>query len=207
MGIVRKVILTSILVILACLPIGVFATWKYGGPVASVDVLLDMSLGVFDYKPEEVLPGGDDVEAEVDQNHLDLINNILHEASYGLNATKKPIIHGLLNDKGDVVYCEQNVQGGNLKHIMLDNTDAERLLFQIEYVSDSEYVTYTYSRDTIATYQIGDRIPIYKTIMKSETKNNKMVWSATSSYVGTAVIVSVSGGYRGIDSTTWVATT
>ena len=44
-----------------------------------------------------------------------------------------------MNQAGDVVYCEQNVQGGNLKHLIIDGTAAYNLLFQIEYVSDTEY--------------------------------------------------------------------
>ena len=99
----------------------VCATWLYchSGP-GTLDDSFGCTMGVFDYPPEEVMP--DDEEAStLGQNHLDLITMVVNEASYGLNATKKPIIHKYLENPGDVIYCSQNVQGGNLKHLLIDS--------------------------------------------------------------------------------------
>ena len=182
---------------------GVTATWKYSsGPADSAAKELGVDLLVFGYAPEEVLP--DDEEADkLGQNHFDLIEKILNEVSYGLNATKKPIIHELLNKQGDVVYCEQNVQGGNLKHILIDGTSAYGLLFQIEYVSDTEYITYTYIVGDVKNKPIGTEIDVYKTVM---TTNEKGVWNAPTSYYGKAPIVSVrtsNSTVRAINSKAW----
>ena len=82
---------------------GAYATWIYAEmPVSGHGFGMDMNMSTFDYPPENIVPGGS-VSAPVGENHLTLIEKILNEASYGLNATKKPIIHNTLKNPGDPV--------------------------------------------------------------------------------------------------------
>lgn len=84
---------------------------------------------------EEVLPDEKE-DTKLGENHLSLINAILNIKDYGLNETKKPILHTYLADDG-IIYCDQNVKGGNLKHLMIDQVNgSERLYFVITKVSD-----------------------------------------------------------------------
>lgn len=188
---------------------GVFAAWQYAlGFVDDQSSYVGVSLSAFDYPPEEVLP--DDEEADkIGENHLDLIKKILNEVSYGLNATKKPIIHETLNKVGDVIYSQQNVQGGNLKHLMIDKTSSYSLLFQIEYVSDNEYITYTYVAGDLSTFPIGDEIQAYKTVMQCtySEEDGLIKWRAPVSYYGKAKVANskISSSIRSIDSSTWRA--
>lgn len=155
------------------------------------------------FAPDEVLPD-DEQATQVGENHMALIEKILNEdqKGYGLNETRKPIIHNYLNKVGDVVYCEQNVQGGNLKHVMIDElVSANQLLFQIEYVSDTEYVTYTYRAEDIDNATVGDVIPVFRTIM---TKENG-VWDASKSYEGGAAVCNPSEVGLAIDSSTYTS--
>ena len=197
-----KLLLLGFLIIVATIP-GVFANWLYTFDFVE-NKQTDVNLGVnaFEYAPEEVLPG-DEEDTQIGHNHLELIEKILNEVSYGLNATKKPIIHNLLNKVGDVVYCQQNVQGGNLKHLMIDGTGAYDLLFQIEYVDENTYITYTYVHGDILTVPLGDRIYAYKTTM---SRGNNGVWTAPTSFYGSAVVMRspISSSIRGLDSSTWI---
>ena len=182
---------------------GAYASWVYAsGPMNEEAFDGGVSITEFVYNPEEVLPD-DNTSTQLGENHSDLIQNILFEASYGLNATKKPIIHNLLNQAGDVIYCQQNVQGGNLKHLMIDGTGAYSLLFQIEYVSDTEYITYTYLASDVNNSEVGAEIEVYKTVVAKAPGQH---WEATLSYHGKAKVIRGSGGIRGIDASTFVIT-
>lgn len=192
-------LLSAVLVVLG-VP-GVLAAWQYAHtPVPHIFDEMISGLGLFEYRPEDVVP--DDEEAsDAGENHLSLIEMILWEASYGLNATKKPILHNLLNKAGDVVYCSQNVQGGNLKHLMVDSTEgAERLYFVLAWVSDTEYHCYTMRYHDLTSKVVGSEIEVYKTVM---TEDDKGVWSSPKSYYGHAKINDPEVVSRGIDVTTW----
>ena len=162
------------------------ASWVY-----PVNTISNQSVSVkptaFTWEGAEVLP--DDTQNSIGENHIQLIDNILFEMKYGLNAegnSAKPIIHNSLNRVGDVLYCQQNVQGGNLKHLMIDGSDAFSLLFQVEYVSDTEYNLYTYSAPLIKSANINSTIEVFFTVLKV---NDYGVWQAVKSYAGTAVVV------------------
>lgn len=178
----------------------VYATWKYcySGPGA-VEDSFGCTVGVFDYPPEEVVP--DDEEAStLGQNHLDLLQMLLNEKDYGLNATKKPIIHKYLENPGDVIYCSQNVQGGNLKHLLIDSVDsANALYFVVTKISDTEYHAFTFKYSDIKTYPVGDEIEVYKTVLTKESGK----WDARYSYYGRAKVNSPGIVSRAIDVTTW----
>ena len=205
-SIIKKVMLVAMLVLIACSSVGVFATWNYSNNYTdgiNSSTNIGTGLNEFYYHPEEILP--DDEEAsQLGENHLELINSILYEVSYGLNATKKPIIHNTLNKVGDVLYCEQNVQGGNLKHLMIDGVaESSKLLFQIEYVSETEYITYTYVAAEIKATLTGQRVNAYKTVMKKGDDNE---WYADLSYRGNAVVIDPNSVSKGLDSSTWETT-
>ena len=188
-----------ILLLLLCTG-GVWATWIYAeSPASGQGFGVGMGMSVFDYPPEEIVPGGS-VEAPLGQNHLALIEMILNEVSYGLNATKKPIIHNTLQQPGDVIYCSQTVQGGNLKHLMIDGVEAsEQLYFVITEVSDTEYHTFTFLNSDL-NYVIGTEIPVYKTIM---VKGENGKWTAPKSYKGYAKVNRPQQVSKGIDVTSY----
>ena len=184
---IKLSLILALLIFVSCLTTtGVFATWRYSNPdvaIQSQNVNVGVGIGGFIYKPEEILTG---TEADkLDENHLDLITNILYEASYGLNATKKPIIHEYLDTNNKVIYGNQNVQGGNLKHILTDKTGAENLQFAIVRISETEYHTYTFSETTLRNTMIGQTMLAYKTVME---KGDNGEWTAPRSYQGVATV-------------------
>lgn len=180
---------------------GVYATWRYAVlklPTAQENLIWSITL--FEYAPEEILPGGETEVAPMGENHYSLIEKILNEASYGLNATKKPIVHELLTKPGDVVYCNQNVQGGNLKHMLLDAAEgAESLYFVITEISDTEYHAFTFVEDALGG-PYGSEIEVYKTVMVC---GDNGIWTAPNSYKGYAKINEPVVVSRGIDVTSW----
>ena len=181
----------------------VCASWSFSDlPIESAHGEIDPTLRAFEYNPEEVLPGGDVIAPSLGENHLKMIYNLVNEPDYGLNATKKPIIHNLLVDSGDLVYSNQSVTGGNLKHLMPDfSTETEKLYFVIEKASNTEYNAYTLLASDLVM-PIDTYILVYKTIMK---KDNAGKWAATTSYIGYARVNSPGIVGRAIDVSTWTS--
>lgn len=197
---VLKLIPTMCLILVMSLS-GVYATWRYAVlKIPTTHENLNWSMTLFEYAPEEILPGGGTEVAPMGKNHYSLIEKVLNEASYGLNATKKPIIHGLLTKPGDVVYCNQTVQGGNLKHMLLDAAEgAEFLYFVITEISDTEYHAFTFVEDALSG-PYGSEIEVYKTVMVC---GDNGIWTAPNSYKGYAKINEPVVVSRGIDVTSW----
>ena len=192
-------LLCAVLAILA-VP-SVHAYWQYSTIFPFVPgEEMSARLNTFDYPPEEILPD-DDISSSLGENHLLLVTEIIENSSYGLNATKKPIIHNYLKEPGDVIYCSQNVQGGNLKHLMIDSvSEAEKLYFVVTKISDTEYHTFTMNNSDVRDKAVGTRIVAYLTVMK---KSDKGEWSAAYSH---RVLVSVNAPgvvSKGIDVTSW----
>ena len=184
--------------IIACVAIilgitGVSATWKYAKTPA------DYADGGFHshllfWNGVEDIPENPNVLGE---NHRALIINILEEASYGLNATKKPVIHETLSYDGAVIYAEQNVQGGNLKHVLIDGSTAEKLLFQIHRENSTHYTCVTYRKQDLDNATLDStRVDVFVTIMREGSDG---VWSAIESYAGTATVLRTNGGIRYVD--------
>ncbi len=181
---------------------GVYATWQYSFlPVAGQDVQVGVGLIDFYYKPEEILPGGDDATT-LHENHLNLINNIVNHIDYGLNATKKPIVLELLLEEKDKVYSNQNVTGGNLKHMLLDSSDVENLMFVVEYISDVEFAAYTFSGKQ-ATYSNMDA---YVTVYKTQIIKEDGRWKATRSFSGQAKVFRPTVVNISVNIDTWSST-
>ena len=179
---------------------GVYATFKYAqtGP-DDVAISIPIELVEFYYKPEEVLPSGGNA-TQLHENHFNLVKNIVDHIDYGLNATKKPLIRKLLEDGAGVVYSNQNVSGGNLKHMMLDSSDVENLMFAVEYVSDTEYNAYTFSGNDADYDTLDQYITVYKTqIIKGE--NNK--WVAERSFMGKAQVFRAHSDGISVNVKTW----
>ena len=195
---VSAILVCLMLILTAITSVSVYATWNYAGmPVGNQNHSLGLGMNEFVYRPEEVLP--DDEYDELGQNHMQLIDNILNVAKYGLNETQKPILHEVLADDG-IVYGNQNVQGGNLKHITIDvSAEAKKLMYAIEFISETEYMTYTFVYADITTKSIGTYVHVFKTQM---TKENG-VWDAVRSWEGEAQINSPGTVSRSIDVKSW----
>ena len=149
---------------------------------------LNVALQEFEYTPDEVLPGGDnDEQLNVGENHMQLITNIVDHVTYGLNATSKPIIQELLNSGVKVVYSNQNVSGGNLKHILINDSSMEAIDFAIKYETSTFYTTYTFESKFLTDSYIDSTINVFKTDMVCEDG----VWIAKRSYRGTAKVASI----------------
>ena len=195
---------------------GVYATWQYAhDPVQSKSTDLNPTMDVFDYPPEEVLPGGDenqeDDKEEVDlnnTNHFSLIDLLLNaEKGYGLNR-KNSFLYELLEDDG-VVYSNQHVTGGNLKFVLDDKNNTSGLYYCVEWISETECHAYTFTVAELATAGGSvTEIVAYKTILVKTDQ-----WRATTSYKGYAPTIAlrdlgVSGGsqadiYFTIDMSKW----
>ena len=180
---------------------GVYAYWQYShSPVYVEPQSMSSHMNEFYYLPEQIVPG-DDNATSLGENHLLLITEIIEESSYGLNASKKPIIHNYLKNPGDVLYCSQNVKGGNLKHLMIDGVDgADRLYFVITKVSDTEYHTFTFLYDDMTDNSIGTEIIAYRTVMR---KGDDGEWYASYSHRGVAKVNDPGVVSRGIDVSSW----
>ena len=163
---------------------GVFATWKYAEiPTASVEQSVNLSLSVFTYPPEEILPGGTMEEAELGMDHFGLIDLILNERSkgYGLNYSDNTILHKYL-DRQTVVFSNQKVSGGNLKFILDPKSNTHGLYHCVEKISETELYAYTFSTDALATAGGSNvEILVYRTTLAKTDR-----WRATTSYAGYA---------------------
>ena len=178
--------LSLLLVLFTLLSVGgVWATWTYaGGPVDPVDTSFGLSLSVFEYPPEEILPGGDMEEAKPGENHMALIELILWEddKDYGLNINNNALIHRYLKSNR-VVYSNQKISGGNMKFILDPKNNTHGLYYCIEKVSNTEYLCYTFAIDALsAAGGTSDEIEVFRTTL---TKTGSL-WEATTSYRGSA---------------------
>lgn len=200
LGGLRIIMLLCAIIAVLAVP-SVHAYWQYATVLPYVPTEeMSSKLNTFDYPPEEILPD-DDISSSLGENHLLLVTKIIEDSRYGLNATKKPIIHNYLKEPGDVIYCSQNVQGGNLKHLMIDSvSEAEKLYFVVTKISDTEYHTFTMNNSDVRDKAVGTRIVAYLTVMK---KSDTGEWSAAYSH---RVLVSVNDPgvvSKGIDVTSW----
>jgi len=165
---------------------GVFATWQYAQtPASPQSDVLNILLNLFEYAPEEILPGGDAEEAPLGENHFYLVNRILNEADkgYGLNAGDNGVLHTYLNNQGRV-YSNQHATSGNLKFVLDSKTNTDGLYYCLEYISDTEYYAYTFASSTLTDAAENDtEIVAYRTILVKDGD-----WKATTSYLGYAKV-------------------
>ena len=157
---------------------GVYATWSYFDPPESLENELDVGMGLFEWKPEEILP----TESKIGENHMALIELILNESKkgYGLNYDKKQVLESYLNSKG-IIFSNQKTTGGNIKFV----SDAtSQLYYCVEKVSDTLYYAYTFAYDDVnAAKGTTDKIPVFRTALEKTDK-----WRAPKSYFGYALV-------------------
>ena len=188
-GLSRKLLLLVLLSSLVLVS-GVYATWYYA--VAAIDdVNSDFGIltNLFDYPPEEILPGGEKQEAELGKDHYGLLDLILNEMQkgYGLNASTTNVLHTYLKNKGEV-YSNQKVTGGNLKFILDPKNNTHGLYYALEKISDTEIYCYTFDlAELVRVSGTESEIEVYRTTL---VKTNK--WDMTVSYVGRAQTVDLS---------------
>ena len=160
---------------------GAFANWAFSDfPPSPLDTANGLGINPFLYKPEEVLPD-EEISASWQENHMDLLENILNGRSYGLNYSNR------LDDAVEdymLLHGQDNISGGNLKHLF--TTQESKLLdFVIQYKSDTEYVLYTFEDDALATGTVNStRIVVYQVVLRYE--NGK--WDAPGALKGHAII-------------------
>lgn len=158
---------------------GVFATWFMAEESpAPINESKSLTLSEFTWKPEEILPS-----VTPGQNFLDLYESILENMKGGLNSSKDTLENAVINASNGLVHCDQNVQGGNLKHLFI--TEASRELdFIVQYISDTNFKLYTYKQtDTNGSVGIT-QIEVYMTILVKE--NN--VWIGQETQLGMATL-------------------
>ena len=182
---IRKIIIPLFCIIIIMCVGGVSATWLYAeSSPAPVDQSMNLSLAVFDYPPEQILPGGDENNGEVElgSDHFRLVNLIVNEADKGYNLNNNnSLLHDLLDDDA-VVYCNQKVSGGNLKFVLDEKNNTYGLYYTMEKVNDNLYYIYTFSIDDLSTVGGTDiEMCVYRTTLE---KTNK--WAATVSHIGYA---------------------
>ena len=176
---------------------GAFATWMFAEePSLSIQTTQNVVISEFVWEPEEILP-----TVTPGQNFLDLYQSILENDKGGLNGSKDTLEDAVLKDKDGLVHGEQNVQGGNLKHLFVTQASRE-LNFLVEYVSDTEFLLYIYKEEDAQTGAINaTRIQVYKTFLFQENG----VWAGTETQVGTALVAYLPGtSVRSIDVESWV---
>ena len=170
---------------------GVSATWFYAqSSPTPVEQLAGVSISEFDYKPEEILPGGGEGTGEVQlgENHFAVIKLIVDEADKGYNLNNSgSILHSILRNER-VAYSNQKISGGNLKFILDAKNNTHKLYYCVEKAGDTLYYVYTFSTDSLSTVGGTDlEIEVYKTSIEKTDR-----WRATVSHLGYAKTVRLS---------------
>ena len=161
---------------------GVYATWSYFDPPKPLENELDVGMGLFEWKPEEILP----TESKIGENHMALIELILNENNkgYGLNYDKKQVLESYLNSVG-IIFSNQKTTKGNMKFVS-DETKA--LYYCVEKITDTMYYAYTFVvADLRGAAGTADKIPVYRTVLEKTDK-----WRAPKSYFGYASTIPLS---------------
>ena len=174
---------------------GVFATWFMAEETpTSVNKSQNITLSEFIWKPEEILPS-----VTPGQNFLDLYESILENMKGGLNSSKDTLENAVLNASNGLVHSNQNVQGGNLKHLFI--TEASRELdFIVQYISATNFKLYIY-KQTDTNGAVGTtQIQVYMTLLIKE--NN--VWVGQETQLGMATLQYFPNtNFIAIDVSTW----
>lgn len=185
-----KFSLISLLFIIIIISSSVYSTWCYANDsVANTTGLVGVTLQVFEYAPEEVLPEDDD-----GKNHVELVNNLV-EGENGLNnpnsylnaQIKNRQNGGLFKPKRDTLGSMGVDQGDELEELF--SLASQNLSFLIQFIDDSTYYIFTTEVDLgengKPNYKIGEEYiaPIYRTIVE---KING-VWTSQTSAKGYAL--------------------
>ena len=129
---------------------------------------------VFEEDPGSFEPG---------ENYNRLVAQILSNSNgYGLNDEHKGyVIHTEIKENG-ILYSIDNIQGGNIDKILnaLQSATAN-IDFLFEYVNDSEYIVYFFSRDDAT---VGNTATVYKQFFH----DNGTEWIAGNALIGHAPV-------------------
>ncbi|MBO5889271.1 MAG: hypothetical protein J6Q58_03940 [Clostridia bacterium] len=176
----------------------VLATWIYAeNPIQDEIAGINVSLLDFPFKPEEILPGHE--VGDLDLNHQEVVNNVTNLRQYGLNEDNKKSLKNYLVTYGGVVYSNQpGITCGNLKFV---GDESELLMWIVVKESETECSIYTFSKETINRYNEGDAVVVYKT--KCLYENGE--WNNVRSYTGESYVTEISGFYS-ISIARWHAT-
>ena len=178
----KNLLYITLLFCILCLCIGgAAATWRYtiGSPDPALTVN-GMGINPFLYKPEEVLPDEDEA-AKIQQNHMDLLYNILHLSKYGLNPGS--VLENAVASFG-VLRSQENISGGNLKHLFTTK-ESQLLDFALAYENDTQYVLYTFVTEDLEGGTVDStRVPVFKILITYEDGK----WDSPGAYAGHAVI-------------------
>ena len=181
-----KRLLISLLAIMIILCVGgVSATWKYAeiSPTPQ-DQFMNVDIAIFEYPPEQILPGGNENDGEVilGNDHFRLVNLITNEAGKGYSLNSNNSLLNSLLEKSSVVYSNQKVSGGNLKFVLDEKNNTFGLYYTIEKIDDNLYYVYTFSIDDLATISgTNFEMCVYRTTVKKTD-----TWAATVSHIGYA---------------------
>lgn len=202
----KKLTLLLVAIILVLSVVGVSATWSYGAAqIESKQANVGTNLPVWAYGVEEILPGvGMD---EVGQNHQHMIETIVDDLRYGLNATQKPLIRDLLLEDGiGIVYVLQHTTKGQLANMLPKDDSIESVEFAVQYISDTTFAAYTYVKLQGEGVPEGTIVDCYKTIIVYESGK----WKATIAYPGKAPVTTITyngKSFPSIDVTKWANAT
>lgn len=174
---------------------GAFGAWIYAtDPPEPKDEDVPLTLNVFVWAPEEILP-----TVTPGENYLVLLDSIMENSKGGLNSSKD-VLHKAVMTNG-AVHSSQNVQGGNLKHLF--TTEESKLLsFVTQKVTTTEIHVYMYE-DSAVDLGITDvtRVPVYKTIIVEENGT----WKAQQSIFGYATVRYMTAfSTKAIDPEEWI---
>ena len=187
-----------------CLILGIIsisaisASWDYSGSFLeseSTGIMLDISK--INYSPAETLPGTSE-DSAAGENQVEMINTLSNDSKNGLNSNKGTL-EKLLGST-NIVYSDQNIQGGNLKNLF-QNSAVANLVFVMQYSTDTEIFCFTF-KDADRTNATADvtKIEVYKTVYKKV--NNR--WETEYAYKGYATVIYVSSiSKNSIDVLSW----
>ena len=199
-----RIIICLIFLVLAMVVPGVYGNWSYyiDSPVVD-EANRGIILGGFYYNSQEILPdSSEDIKNK--ENHYLLIENILNHNKYGLNRNDKEVIHNYLGEDGNILYGQQNVSGGNLKHVLVKNTSAENVQFVITRISATEYHAYTYKVADLNGTAMGSYLEAYKTILVyGEHEDGEAEWHLHGSLHGYAKAFAPKVVSKSVDITTF----
>lgn len=198
-----KLYSVTVLFLVVCMVIGsVFATWVFS------DISPDpqntsnfVDLSAFMYAPEEVLPDEDEA-ADLQKNHMDLLYNILYHNKYGLNPSNT-----LDNavERFQILFSQENISGGNLKHLFTTK-ESQLLDFAIEYITDTEFVLYTFETEDVELGTPGSTwVGVYKIVLSYSGG----AWDAAGALQGSALVMEFTTSnnkrYHTIDTGSFIA--
>ena len=190
-------LLIALLLVASCG--GVFAVWTFAeNPAESKSDSVGISINEYNFvwTPEEILPTD-----KPGENYITLLGSILDNSKVGLNSSKDVIFDTA--ERYGIVHCDQNVQGGNLKHLNDVFTSSDQDLdFVISYVSETELHCFMFEDDDVNSGLVDvTPIKVYKTILRYAGGE----WYGEESQLGYATIRYLpSSNHIGVLPNEWV---